>query len=62
MLRIDDQVTDSPGLVVHEDILDVTDLSVFRPDGVAHDRGRRLEVNVATVSARARLSGRTPHG
>ena len=47
-LGVDDQVPDGPGFVVHEDVLDVSDLSVFRLDRVAHDRGRRLEANVTS--------------
>ena len=38
-------------------VLDVADLPVFRPDGVAHDRGRRLEVRVATVSGAGQALG-----
>jgi hypothetical protein len=50
MFRVDDQVTDSPSLVVHEDVLNVANLSVLGPNGVAYDRGRSLEVTAATVS------------
>jgi hypothetical protein len=57
MFRVDDQVTDSPSLIVHEDVLNVANLSVLGPDGVAYDRGRSLEVTAAAASGTDQARG-----
>src|SRR4029453_13016513 len=50
VLGVHAQVSYGPGLVVHEKILHVTDLAVFRLQGIAHDGGRRPETRLATLS------------
>src|SRR5580765_8312507 len=53
VLGVHAQVSDGPGLVVDKKILDVTDLAVFRLQGIAHDGSRRPEPRLATLSGTA---------
>src|SRR5258705_2986373 len=50
-LGVHAQVADGPDFVVHKEIIDVTDLAVFRLQGIAYDGGRRPETRLSTLSS-----------
>jgi len=57
---VDEEVADGLGLIVHEDIPDATDISVFRLDAVAEGRGRVLEVQICALASASQNRGLDP--
>ena len=50
VLRIDDKVTDAPIGILHEEVLEVTDLAVASMDMVSGDRFDAAEMRIAVAS------------